>query len=151
MKIEKVISPVVMWFIIIAGVVLIFIFVGDKKIFASGVINKLILAMSFAFWLYFFISAFRVHKQVAKSAEKIEKIVGAGVYGIVRHPIYMADIVLAWGIFIAFPDLRFLTAVIYSTIIWFIWMKLEEKALIGKFGKEYLEYIRKVPMIIPKI
>lgn len=140
-----------MWSVIIAGAVFIFIFIGDKKLFPSGIFNKLILAASFIFWLYFFISALRVHKQAVKSAEKIDKIISAGVYSIVRHPIYTADMVLAWGIFIAFPSLRILMAVIYSTIVWFIWIKIEERALIGKFGQQYLEYARKVPMIVPKI
>ena len=95
----------------------------------------------------------RISKQgkLEKNAEKINKIIDVGVYSIVRHPIYMADVILAWGVFIAFPNLRVFVAVIYSTIIWFAWMKLEEKVLIDKFGQQYSEYARKVPMIIPRI
>ncbi|OGF20476.1 hypothetical protein A2316_01455 [Candidatus Falkowbacteria bacterium RIFOXYB2_FULL_38_15] len=150
-KMKKIVNPIIMWLIIIVGAIVIFVFVGDDGLFISGIFNKLILIIAFLFWLYFFISAVYIHKQVIKSAEKINKIIDVGVYSIVRHPIYMADVILAWGVFIAFPNLRVFVAVIYSTIIWFAWMKLEEKVLIDKFGQQYSEYARKVPMIIPRI
>ena len=62
---------------------------------------------------------------------------------------YMADIVLAWGAFIAWPSWRVLFAVIWLTIVLSYWMKLEEEALIERFGGEYQQYMGKVPMVIP--
>lgn len=148
---KKMVNPLVMWFMVIIGVIIIFTTVGNKNLFPSLLLNKFILLLSVVYWLYFFTSALRVHKQAVKGAERINKIIDNGVYGMVRHPIYAADIVLIWGIFVVFPSSIILFIAIYFTIILFIWMKLEEKVLIERFEEQYLEYMRKVPMIIPKI
>ena len=148
---KKMVNPLVMWFMVIIGVIIIFTTVDNKNLFPSLLLNKFILLLSVVYWLYFFTSALRVHKQAVKGAERINKIIDNGVYGMVRHPIYAADIVLIWGIFVVFPSSIILFIAIYFTIILFIWMKLEEKVLIERFEEQYLEYMRKVPMIIPKI
>ena len=78
-------------------------------------------------------------------------VIRKGVFGIVRHPIYLGSILLYLG-FIT------LTFSIISTIIWIFIIafycfiaKHEEKLLLGKFGKDYEEYMREVPMLIPRI
>ena len=78
--------------------------------------------------------------QGARSVRSIDKIIKEGIYQRVRHPIYSGDIVLVWGIFSHWPSYRALSSVIWLTIILFFWMRLEEKALTEKFGRDYLEY-----------
>ena len=80
----------------------------------------------------FFYWRMLVHRKAPSSVHSIDKIVKEGVYQRLRHPIYSADIVLAWGIFSHWPSMRALTAVIWLTIILSLWMRLEEKGLTEK-------------------
>ncbi|HCU71066.1 MAG TPA: hypothetical protein DIC35_04955, partial [Candidatus Moranbacteria bacterium] len=85
------------------------------------------------------------------SADAIDRLVTEGVYEKVRHPIYSADIVLAWSIFFFYPDVRIFASVLWLTLVMSVWMKIEEKALIEKFGREYEGYRLRVPKIFPKL
>jgi protein-S-isoprenylcysteine O-methyltransferase Ste14 len=77
------------------------------------------------------------------------QVITKSVFSIVRHPIYFGSIITILGLVI-------LTLSILSFIIWLIIVvfyyyvsRHEEKLLIAKFGKEYEEYMRKVPMLFP--
>ena len=78
-------------------------------------------------------------------------VIRKGVFSIVRHPIYL-------GAILFYPGLLTLTFSIIAAIIWifiiafyYFIAKHEEKLLVKKFGKEYEEYMREVPMLIPLI
>jgi methanethiol S-methyltransferase len=146
---ERLVSPILMWIIVIAGILFILKFIPSKGLFSLGVFGIFILIIIVIYWLYFFINSIIVHRKAALSVKEIDKIVDTGMYRIVRHPIYSADITLAWGIFLFVPNLNVLLAVIWMNLVLFIWMRLEEKALIDKFGKKYLDYKKQVPMFIP--
>ncbi len=78
-------------------------------------------------------------------------MVTSGVYSRVRHPIYFADIVMAWGAFIVFPTWNVLFAVLWLTAVLSFWMRLEEAALEKKFGRQYGQYNSRVPMFLPRL
>jgi len=139
-----------MWLIIAAGVTLIFFILPKTPLLGTEQFFSWLILPAAFYWLYFFIGAIGVHNQAAKSVAGIDKIIKEGVYNIVRHPIYSADIVLAWGIFFFMGNLRFLLGAIWLSLAMFCWMRLEEKGLIEKFGQEYLDYKKEVPMICPK-
>ena len=147
---KKLVSPVLMWLIVIIGIYISFQFLSEAEIFPRNALTSSLMIPAGIYWLYFFVGALRVHRKAAFSAEKIDKIVTEGVYKIVRHPIYSGDIVLAWGIFFYWPYLKVLLSAIWLTLVLFFWMKLEEKALEEKLGSEYRIYKNKVPMVIPK-
>ena len=78
-------------------------------------------------------------------------VITKGVFGVVRHPIYLGSILLYLGL------LTF-TFSIMATVIWIIIVvfyyfisKHEEKLLLKKFGEKYEDYIKDVPMLIPRI
>ena len=80
---------------------------------------------------------------------RTEKIVKSGVYSLVRHPQYL-------GGFLAHIGISFLLSAGYSLIFTPVMVVLiyimswkEEKELIKEFGKEYEDYRKKVPMLIP--
>ena len=86
-----------------------------------------------------------VFGEVREKPEIIEK----GVFNIVRHPIYLGSILLYLGLIL-------LTCSIASAILWIIIVifyyyisKYEEKLLLNEFGKEYENYMKRVPMLIP--
>ncbi|WP_287585037.1 isoprenylcysteine carboxylmethyltransferase family protein [Candidatus Borrarchaeum sp.] len=80
-----------------------------------------------------------------------EKIITGGVYSAVRHPQYFGGLLAHVGI-------SFLLSAIYSLfftplmilLVYLISWK-EEKELVREFGKEYEDYKKKVPMLLPKI
>lgn len=146
---RKFVSPILMWGIIATLIALVFHFVRPRFVFPVGTYGKVVLFLAACYWLYFFLGAIWVHRQAASNAEKIKKIIKTGVYAKVRHPIYSADIFLAWGIFFFYPDVRFLLSAHLLMFVMLFWMRLEEKALAEKFGKDYEHYLASVPKIVP--
>ena len=78
-------------------------------------------------------------------------VIKKGVFGIVRHPVYLGSILLSFGL-LTFT-LSIMSAVVWIVIIAFYYFisKHEEKLLLGKFGEEYEDYMKEVPMLIPRI
>lgn len=147
---QKIVSPVLMWFIVFAGIFFIFKLVKFYFFIPRNVFTPFLIFPAILYWLYFFGGAILVHHKAPLSAEKIDKLVTEGVYNKVRHPIYSADIVLGWGIFLLYPSINFFLSAVWLTLVLLFWMKLEERALIKKFGNEYLEYRERVPMVLPR-
>lgn len=108
-----------------------------------GIINILI---GIIFWIYAVIVQ-NVSKEITNG-----KLVTTGVYGIVRNPIYSAFLFIFTGILITINNLLLYILPIVFYIFLTILLKLtEEKWLIKKFGKEYIEYCNNVNRIIPRI
>ena len=72
-----------------------------------------------------------------------------GIHRFVRHPLYSGTILFVWGLFFVFPFLNNLIAASLLTIYVLIGIVFEEKKLKNEFGKNYEEYISRVPMLIP--
>jgi protein-S-isoprenylcysteine O-methyltransferase Ste14 len=79
------------------------------------------------------------------------KLVKTGIYGHVRHPQYLGFLLLTLGI-------NFLWTMFSTLILWPILVLLyyrlakeEEKGMGEKFGEEYQEYKKTVPMFIPRL
>jgi protein-S-isoprenylcysteine O-methyltransferase Ste14 len=150
MKKDRFVSPVLMWLINLMGIVIAFSLLPMERIIPKNFVGRILLIAAFFYFLYFFIASVRVHREVAKSAGKITKLLTEGVYGTVRHPIYLGDLVLVWGIFCYWSTWAVLASAIWLTVVMTFWSSLEEKALMKKFPREYLKYKKKVPMFIPR-
>jgi protein-S-isoprenylcysteine O-methyltransferase Ste14 len=78
------------------------------------------------------------------TVEDDHQLITSGIYGYIRHPIYLGSLLLNTGIILAFGGF-FIPLV--SFIAWLLLMhdrmKIEEKLLEEKFGEEYLEYKKK--------
>lgn len=77
------------------------------------------------------------------------KLIAAGPYKYVRHPMYLGGITGAFGLALFAGSLF---AMVYSFILALVLSRIaeaEEENLIAKFGKEYEEYKRKVPKLLP--
>jgi protein-S-isoprenylcysteine O-methyltransferase Ste14 len=74
-----------------------------------------------------------------------------GIHRFVRHPLYTGTIMMVWGFFLLFPYLYNLIAVVLLTLYVIIGIRFEEKKLIAEFGSKYLDYMKKVPPLIPRI
>ena len=79
--------------------------------------------------------------------EQENKFIYSGPYHFVRHPFYFFILIMIWAYPVTSADrLLFIC-------LWTVWIIigtiLEEKDLVKEIGTEYLEYKKKVPMLIP--
>ena len=89
------------------------------------------------------------HDIIFKEVRKEPCVVTHGVFGTVRHPLYLAAILFYLGLLL-------FTFSIIAGIVWIVIIIFynyiagyEEKLLTEKFGKEYEDYMRRVPRWIP--
>ncbi len=82
---------------------------------------------------------------------RTEKIVTTGPYSIVRHPQYLGGLLAHVGIsFLLSAWYSLSSTPLLAVLLYLISMK-EEQELIKEFGKEYVNYKKKVPMFIPRL
>ena len=82
---------------------------------------------------------------------RTEKIVTTGIYSIVRHPQYFGGLLAHIGRFFLLSAGHSLLSTPLMAVIIYTISKKEEKELIKEFGKEYEDYKKKVPMLMPKL
>ena len=82
---------------------------------------------------------------------EIPGVIRKSVFNVVRHPVYLSEILLYLGFLVMSISLA-------AAIVWIIACgflhyisRHEEKLLLERFGEEYEQYMREVPMWIPKI
>ena len=112
-------------------------------------VARILGGVTFAVGLAIMIVAFL---QLMKAKREGWKLQTSGIYGIVRHPMYLGDILWALGWSIVFNALYALAL----TPLWFFLRYslavLEEEKLIEKYGEIYIKYMQKVrKRIIPYI
>ncbi len=85
--------------------------------------------------------------------DKREKpcVIRKSVFNIVRHPIYLGEMLLYLGLLIMSISLA--AAFVFLGIVLFLHhiSRYEEKLLVARFGEDYKEYMQDVPMIIPRL
>jgi len=94
-----------------------------------------------------------VKETTLKVAEthRTETIVTTGVYSIVRHPQYLGGLLAHAGISLLLSAQYSLLLTPLMVVLIYLISKKEEEELIREFGKEYEDYKKKVPMLIPKL
>ncbi|MGB8648763.1 MAG: isoprenylcysteine carboxylmethyltransferase family protein [Anaerolineae bacterium] len=83
--------------------------------------------------------------------EKTTRLVTAGAYRYIRHPLYSSLLFLAWGVF--FKDPSWVGGLLAATASLFLTLtaRVEEEENIRFFGPAYEEYRRRSKMFIPYI
>jgi protein-S-isoprenylcysteine O-methyltransferase Ste14 len=84
-------------------------------------------------------------------ASRDGRVAAGGLYGVMRHPQYTGIFLALSSQLIHWPTL--LTLVLFPVIVW-AYVRLarrEEAGLIERFGDEYVEYQRRVPMFFPHL
>lgn len=79
------------------------------------------------------------------------KLLTGGVYGTIRHPRYVE--VLLWVLGYAFFSNYLASYVLFAVsipMVYFV-VELEERELHNRFGREYVEYCRRVPRFVPRV
>ena len=102
--------------------------------------------------VFLFLSGYLANKGLSTVFGKGQKnttVIRKGVFSVVRHPIYLSEIVLYLGLLIISVSLA--AAFVWLLTIGFLHYisRHEERLLLARFGKDYEQYIREVPMWIP--
>ncbi len=102
--------------------------------------------IGFAIWARINLSTNWSNVIVLKKGQTLTK---TGPYSIVRHPIYTGLLFGAMGTFLAVGSL--LTIILAVGIILFVLnrIRIEEKLMLEKFGKQYIQYQKETKKIIP--
>ncbi|RYL87514.1 isoprenylcysteine carboxylmethyltransferase family protein [Sporolactobacillus sp. THM19-2] len=79
------------------------------------------------------------------------KLVQDGIYRFVRHPQYTGFGLSILGFLIQWPTLITLIMAPTLLIMYRRLAKKEEQNMIQEFGKEYIDYMKRVPRFIPRI
>jgi protein-S-isoprenylcysteine O-methyltransferase Ste14 len=83
--------------------------------------------------------------------ENTSLLVKSGIYGYIRHPLYLSIFLLGTGIMLKDPKPVPLCLGVITLIAVYITARIEEKEMIAKFGDEYKLYMKETKMFIPFI
>ena len=78
-------------------------------------------------------------------------VIRKSVFNVVRHPIYLGEILLYLGLLVLNMSLTALGIWIAAVAFLHYISRHEEKLLLERFGEQYEQYMRRVPMWIPRI
>jgi protein-S-isoprenylcysteine O-methyltransferase Ste14 len=103
---------------------------------------------------YIVIAGYTMLKRKGKPDNNFENtsvLVKTGIYGLIRHPLYLSVFLLGTGIMFKYPDkIQILLGIINIIALYFTAL-IEENEMILKFGDEYKLYIKETKMFIPFI
>jgi len=108
-----------------------------------------VLGLSFVLWGYWALG-----KNWAPSVSGVRKdtvLVTSGLYGFVRHPIYLGIFISLSALALMVANLLVLLPTIALLIVLYASIGEEEVILIDRFGDEYREYKARTPRFIPKL
>lgn len=79
------------------------------------------------------------------------QVIRKGIFGFVRHPIYLSEVLLYLGLLFFSTSLAAAAVWIIAIVFLHYISRYEEKVLLERFGNEYRQYMKKVPMWLPKL
>jgi len=96
--------------------------------------------------------ALAIHRSYPKRHDlpsDFSELLTEGPYRVCRHPFYLLLIVAQFSISLSMLSLWGLLTAAALIPLWVLLIRLEEKELITYWGERYLEYMERVPMLIP--
>jgi protein-S-isoprenylcysteine O-methyltransferase Ste14 len=83
-------------------------------------------------------------------AQMKRKMADKGPYAVIRHPQYVAFVIVMFGFLLQWPTIP--TLIMFPVLIW-IYARLsrkEEADTLARFGEDYRIYMKRVPAFIPR-
>lgn len=103
---------------------------------------------------YIVIAGYLLLKRKGKPSANFENtslLVRSGIYGYIRHPLYLSIFLLGTGVVLKDPGpAQLVLGVINLIAVWFT-SRIEEREMVKKFGDEYRIYMKETKMFIPFI
>jgi protein-S-isoprenylcysteine O-methyltransferase Ste14 len=93
--------------------------------------------------------ALRAHEAVFGGTAEEYRLLTDGVFSIVRHPMYLGTWLFFAGLAISTLSLASAAVCVVIALFYHRVSKTEERLLEAKFGAEYQEYKKRVPMFLP--
>jgi len=78
-------------------------------------------------------------------------VIRKSVFNVVRHPIYLSEILLYLGFLMLSISLAAGFVWVIAILFLHYISRYEERLLLARFGEEYEQYMREVPMWIPRL
>jgi protein-S-isoprenylcysteine O-methyltransferase Ste14 len=103
---------------------------------------------------YIVIAGYLLLKKKGKPSLNFENtslLVRSGIYGYIRHPLYLSVFMLGTGVMLKDPGPQQLVLGAINTVALWITSRIEEGEMIEKFGDEYRIYMKETKMFIPFI
>jgi protein-S-isoprenylcysteine O-methyltransferase Ste14 len=104
--------------------------------------------------VYVVITGYLLLKRKGKPDTNFENtsvLVKTGIYGYIRHPLYLSIFLFGTGVMFKDPGkIQIILGVINLIAIYFTAL-IEEREMIAKFGDEYRQYINQSKMFLPFI
>ena len=90
------------------------------------------------------------HFTYAVSIREQHELIEQGLYRYIRHPAYLGELLIFFGIGLAFANwISLVSLFVFPMIAFSIRMNVEEKALLEHFAGRYVEYRRRTWRLIP--
>jgi protein-S-isoprenylcysteine O-methyltransferase Ste14 len=78
------------------------------------------------------------------------ELIATGMHGEVRHPIYLGHLLMQLGWAVSSGSAAGFICVAVALATGAVMLQMEERELMQRFGDDYREYRKQVPMIIPR-
>ena len=78
-------------------------------------------------------------------------VIKTDVFARIRHPMYFGSILTYLSFVILSLSVLALVIFIIIVIFYYYLCRYEEQVLLAKLGDEYMKYMKKVPMLIPRV
>ena len=104
--------------------------------------------------VYVVITGYLLLKRKGKPDSNFENtsvLVKSGIYGYIRHPLYLSIFLLGTGVLLKNTGpVQFALGIINLVAVYFT-ARIEENEMIAKFGDDYRSYMKETKMFIPYI
>ena len=117
----------------------------------NQIISWILLLGSLIFAIWGFVLLYRMGKPAEGHLERTTRLITTGLYGYIRHPLYLSLILGGFGAMAKDPGYLQILLAIINFIALIFTARVEEQEMIQKFGEEYKEYKKKTKMFIPFI
>jgi protein-S-isoprenylcysteine O-methyltransferase Ste14 len=78
-------------------------------------------------------------------------VIRKGIFGLVRHPVYLSEILLYVGLFMISMSLAAGVILLGAAAFLHTISRHEERLLLERFGDDYRAYLRDVGMWVPRL
>lgn len=102
--------------------------------------------------LYPVISGYMLLRDQGKPTKNFENtsvLVKSGIYGLIRHPLYLSIFLFGTGAMLKDPGKIQIVLGAINVVAVYITARIEEGEMIAKFGSEYRQYMKETKMFVP--
>ncbi len=126
---------------------------GDKRFLLPdvGVFGYLLLLAGLSLDIIAILTLRHSYSQTAQTRPENQKLITHGIYRFIRDPIYLGVMLFCFSAPLILRSLLGLLIMIALVPMVIYRIRVEEKILAKKFGKQYEEYARKTKRFIPYI